>query len=241
MDISAKLNICQQVTDAMTYLHDKSIVHAKLTSSNIYIEPNQRVKISLIDDEDKPIACLNDLNSNLKANSLSFNIPALTYLSPELIRTLKINERITNDFNLIQKSFEIELDTNHLTKMFDVYSFGTLLFELFEERFPFSEKKCNNQSSGGLSPNLRLAAQALFNLAPGDHHKNDHGNELWHGNIKCSPYELIYQIGAGYIVDKNISTINDFKQQPPQINAIISACWSKDPSKRPQFKQLTFV
>lgn len=160
----------------MAYLHDRNIVHGKLTSVNIYIELNQRVKISLIDNDEKAIATTTD------CGSVNFNPSSLTYLSPELIKTVG------------KTGFEL----GNLTKKSDIFSFGTLLFEIFEEKFPF----------------------------------------ISYGNINCSASEIIYQIGSGQIIEKNL---RDISKHSALVEFIISACWSTDPRLRPHFKQLSFT
>lgn len=159
LDTEAKLNICQQVTNAMTYLHNKNIVHGKLTSVNIYIEQNQRVKISLIDnDENGLIVCNNQLENQQTSTqtdtnqitqlNASFNRAALTYLSPELVRSIRLTTR--TEAKVRNDSIEpdakrkrcnetvVDIDSSRLTKAADIYSFGTLMFELFAEQYPFS-------------------------------------------------------------------------------------------------------
>lgn len=184
----------------MTYLHGKNIVHGRLTSANVYIEPNERVKISLIDTDERqmalgcvcggPSACKvvadelrlkesqegqagnSEANEFVVANSgaafatttnnnntrarqeplaASLNLTTLTYLSPELIRTIRLvppsvpavgetaDPCDCNDPQSHQHRAEVQMDTSLLTKEADVFSFGTLLFELFQERFPFAE------------------------------------------------------------------------------------------------------
>lgn len=120
------MDVCQQVTNAMTYLHDKNIVHGKLTSVNIYLELNQRVKISLID------------------NSTDFNLTSLTYLGPELIKTIKVSDENQCDST---KLTHLQVDTHQITRKSDIFSFGTLLFELYEEKFPFSGWNGNIKTS----------------------------------------------------------------------------------------------
>lgn len=203
----------------MTYLHDKNIVHGKLTSVNIYIELNQRVKISLIDNEETPV-----VEAKSAGNSMQFNLPSLTYLSPELIQTINVSGTNQNDV-LIER----------LTKESDIFSFGTFLFELFEERFPFADfhcastLKCSQNSPVISSPRIRYSPlDSAFDLML----------TKWNGNIQTSACELIYQIGTGQIGSKNLDKFS--AKQPSLVKSIISACWSMQPNSRPQFKQLAF-
>lgn len=169
LDTEAKLNICQQVTNAMTYLHNKNIVHGKLTSVNIYIEQNQRVKISLIDNDEQglivpnlkqvdPQSSTSSAEDGCTELGASFNRAALAYLSPELVKSIRLTTR--KDFgddlcsgNQAQNEQRkrcnetvVDIDTSRLTKAADIYSFGTLMFELFTEQYPFSEHTCTNSA-----------------------------------------------------------------------------------------------
>lgn len=116
----------------MTYLHGKNIVHGRLSSVNIYIEPNQTVKISLIDNDDRPLASLAEA-------TVEFNGPALTYMSPELIRTLTVGGNYEDTCETTKTTPLVQIDTNQLTKKADAFAFGTILYELFHERRPLDE------------------------------------------------------------------------------------------------------
>lgn len=221
---AAKLNICQQVMNAMTYLHDKNIVHGKLNSVNIYIELNQRVKISLIDDDDRAIAKPVETKQNL-INSVEFNLPALTYLSPELIKTLSVVDATKSGCDKKIIPAHVQFDTNQLTKASDIFSFGTLLFELFEERFPFAQVQDQDARNS-----LKLSILNLLKLSTST-------QTQWNGNIKASANQLIYQIGSGQIECKNLRSLDKISTSSPLVE-LIEKCWSQDPLMRPQFKQL---
>lgn len=257
----------------MTYLHDKNIVHGRLTSVNIYIEQNQRVKISLLDDDERQIATAASVddqelplerpkNSNTRpiqktSSRVSFNLPALTYLSPELIRTI----------NVTLKSGGVEMNSDLLTKEADVFSFGTLLFELFEERFPYASAPTTKTSADGWnkspssmrSPNLlsSLGLESPTSISPRLSHfqslfspqqapspplgnirtqQQTHLNKNWNGNIKTSASELIFSIGSGQIAKMNCRS----DKCSPLIDHIVAACWQTSPHKRPSFKELRF-
>ena len=98
-----KLNILRQVAQAMGYLHARGIIHKKISSNNIILE--NKVKI-----------CLMDQGFNTyDYDSTNYAIAAkghLTYLSPELIRSLCIEQ--TPNYSIPQD----------YTKESDVYAFG---------------------------------------------------------------------------------------------------------------------
>lgn len=241
----------------MTYLHDKNIVHGKLTSANIYIELNQRVKISLIDnDEQQLVATASAANNSCHldhvspcagpfncSSAISFNLPALTYLSPELVRTIEIG-----DAKKTGNGQHVEMDTRELTKKSDVFSFGTLLFELFEERFPFSRNSHSeriNDLTAAFSPmsnGRHFAGSPLFtpSLLSTMHRQQSPFVTLtkigWNGNIKTSASELIYHIGSGQINHRNKVR----PKCPALVDLVIEACWALEPQKRPSFKQISF-
>lgn len=132
-----KLAICQQVINAMTYLHNKNICHGRLTSTNIYIEPNQTVKISLIDEHE---TLLMKESSN---GPVIADLTSLTYLSPELIRTMEIDIDCCDNNKLAGCRLNIDM----LGEVSDVFAFGTILYELFEEKFPFSSQGIKDGAS----------------------------------------------------------------------------------------------
>ena len=99
----SKLNILRQVAQAMGYLHARGIVHKKISSNNIIIE--NKVKICLMDQGVRSFA----YHSN---NYVLLPKGHLTYLSPQLIRSLYVD----NPPNYYIKQ--------QYTKESDVYAFG---------------------------------------------------------------------------------------------------------------------
>lgn len=232
----------------MTYLHDKEIVHGKLTTTNIYIEPNMQVKISLIDEHEMPLmmnSCDNDELLPVKSGFARFDVASLTYLSPELIKTITIGDnrrRNNHNNNNIQNGIQhnelpsttyCHLDTSKLTRMSDVFAFGTILFELFEEKSPFSSE-CHTTMRGPIR---------------NENHIDDEQQEqnIYGETLISSAAQIIYQIGSGKIADFNLKksaesrpakAITDINER---ISNLIAACWSCQISSRPLFKQLHFT
>lgn len=230
----------------MTYLHDKNIVHGRLTSVNIYIELNQRVKISLIDNDAQAIAsdCHDEADMGpagmiRRAELISFNLPMLTYLSPELVRTIHVKRRANTSDSNLNGGAQVQMNASRLSKSSDIFSFGTLLFELFEERFPFSPENRPHEVSA--TPSFYATHQhPLFTPTPLSATQSllvDTFRKNWNGNIKTSAGELIYLIGSGQIDSRNKRT----RKCPALVREIISACWLREPDRRTNFKQLAFA
>lgn len=114
----SKLNIARQIAQGMGYLHAKGIAHKKLKSKNIILE--SRVKLCIMDYGME--------NKDFDRNDYGC-IPRghLSYISPELISSLQIEP---------PKIFP----THPYTQQSDIYAFGSLLYELLAEKFPFHDQ-----------------------------------------------------------------------------------------------------
>lgn len=147
----------------MAYLHDKNIVHGRLTTTNIYIEPNHNVKISLIDEHKSPLLMTetNSQSTSIDNNQIQpaiiADIRSLTYLSPELIRTIEITRECDKDFN---SGSGCRMNLDKLGKFSDVFAFGTILYELFEEKIPFANGRKTTTS-------LPSADELIYSIGSG--------------------------------------------------------------------------
>lgn len=108
-------DIAQQITNGLTYLHAKGILHRDLTSKNIFLE-NCKAVIT-----DFGLFSATKLRYN---NGLYIPSNWLCYLAPELIRSLK---QTKNDVH----------DELPFTKAADIYAFGTVWYEILSGEFPF--------------------------------------------------------------------------------------------------------
>lgn len=97
-----KISIMHQIAQGMGYLHAKGIIHKRLNSSNIIVE--SKVKICLMDQ--------GYYSSNESKNGYAC-VPRghLTYISPELMKTVKIEPP------------HIHFEQSHSQES-DIYSFG---------------------------------------------------------------------------------------------------------------------
>ena len=110
------INIAIQIAQGMAYLHNKQMIHKDLRSKNVFIDGHKAV-IS-----DFGLYSITSLNKSLRRrNNLQITKECLYYMAPELIRSIGSNKM-----------------DNIFSKLSDVYSFGTICYEMFCYDFPFS-------------------------------------------------------------------------------------------------------
>lgn len=118
-------NVVQQISNGMSYLHAKGIVHNDLTTKNIFLEIKLSPKNILlhkvvITDFGLFSARKIRINNN---NGLHIPLNWLCYLAPELIRGLKQTKKVHEELQFSKAS--------------DVYAFGTVWYEILSGEFPF--------------------------------------------------------------------------------------------------------
>ncbi|XP_046864893.1 kinase suppressor of Ras 1-like [Xenia sp. Carnegie-2017] len=116
--IAMRLNIMRQIAQGMSYLHAKSITVPFLRTMNIFLE--SKVKL-----------CMNDytsLHHQVKRKGYG-SVPQghLTYLAPEVISKVHIDVL----------SGRI-VDSTVRTRKMDVHAFGTVMYEILTDKWPFS-------------------------------------------------------------------------------------------------------
>jgi len=115
---SVIISIAQQICQAMSYLHDREIIHTDIRTKNIFYEKG-KVMVSDVGLFNITKLCY----GNRKGDAL--NVPSnwLCYLAPEIIRRLKPLNR--------------HQDKLPFSKYSDIYAFGTIWYELLCGEWPF--------------------------------------------------------------------------------------------------------
>jgi len=109
LDIEKALSIAIQVCEALIYIHGKGVIHRDLKPENVLIDADGNVKII-----DFGIA-LDEASRRLTWTGFSATIGTPTYMAPEQINGRRGDMRT------------------------DIYSLGTLLFEMVTGELPFSD------------------------------------------------------------------------------------------------------
>ncbi|CAF0893253.1 unnamed protein product [Rotaria sordida] len=117
--LNLAINYAAQIAQAMSYLHEKSINHMSLRTSNIFVQ-NNRIILT-----DYGLVPLRKCYQYTKQPAIIAPRGWLSYLAPEIIR--KLDPR--NEQTLLQH-----------TPQTDVYAFGTVWYELLFREFPFAKQ-----------------------------------------------------------------------------------------------------
>lgn len=115
--------VAQQISQGMSYLHAKEIVHKDLTTKNIFLENAYTDNLRVVVTDFGLFSA-----TKLKYGSNGLHIPNnwLCYLAPELLRALKQNEPMQYEGQLSKKS--------------DIFSFGTVWYEILCGEFPYKQQ-----------------------------------------------------------------------------------------------------
>ncbi|CAF0811692.1 unnamed protein product [Brachionus calyciflorus] len=135
------IDICTQIAQAMGYLHNKQMIHKDLRSKNIFIDGNKAVIA------DFGLYSIRSL-CNQRNDLLPVTKECLYYMAPELVRFIGSKK--------VESSF---------SQASDVYSFGTIWYEMFCHEFPFSNYSTDTviylvgNGLKNLSPNIQLTKE----------------------------------------------------------------------------------
>ncbi|EGT50773.1 hypothetical protein CAEBREN_24911 [Caenorhabditis brenneri] len=140
--------ISLQICQAMSYLHKKKILHRDLRSKNILLDNPNRVVVA-------DFALMKLERLEYPKRDYTFCIPNhwLDYLAPEIASNLILNEKR-------EVAFHLDLPFSGES---DVYSFGTIFFELLLRKMPTGcdswEQKLYAKMSGQKAALQRLDTQ----------------------------------------------------------------------------------
>lgn len=114
--LHSKISIAKQIAQGMSYLHAKGIVLPALTAMNVFLESKVKLCVS---------GYCNRTTRVEREGYASIPQGHLTYLAPELMRTLTRKGCV-----LSPKECNTEWS--------NVYAFSTILYEIFSGKWPFS-------------------------------------------------------------------------------------------------------
>lgn len=114
--LHSKISIAKQIAQGMSYLHAKGIVLPALTTMNVFLESKVKLCVS---------GYCNKTTRDEREGYASILQGHLTYLAPELMRTLIRNGSVLSP-------------RERNTEGTNVYAFSTILYEILTGKWPFS-------------------------------------------------------------------------------------------------------
>ncbi|CAJ0941538.1 unnamed protein product, partial [Mesorhabditis belari] len=140
LDLFNTVQYALQICQAVAYLHTKKIIYRDLRSKNIFIENKSRVQIT-----DIGLSSMHRMSYPPRKYVISTPTYWITYLAPELI------QQIASDYRELA-----------YTEQTDVFSFGTIWYELMTHSFPWRNTHPDEivwrVGNGFKSPTTRMIA-----------------------------------------------------------------------------------
>ncbi|KAI0088675.1 kinase-like domain-containing protein [Irpex rosettiformis] len=141
LNLPARKRLLREIAEGMVYLHSEGVIHGDLRGSNVFLTPDEHVKIADFG------LCV--YASGVTQNYYSLRTGNTRWVAPELIDSISTrNSELQQERRRLQEQIhgvEELVCTGRPTISSDIYSFACTCVELIDGRVPYYDQKSDTQ------------------------------------------------------------------------------------------------